>query len=56
MIKKLPTKDKIPKGVELKQLQDKARTLHEQENMRNQETTEKPAEAERVTRLFQLGQ
>ena len=40
-IKKLPTKEKITKGVELKQLQDKARTLRDQENMHNKEMTEK---------------
>ena len=52
-IKKLPTKEKIAKGVELKQLQDKARTLCDQENMCNKESTEKQAEAERVTGLIQ---
>ena len=51
-IKKLPTKEKIAKGVELKKLQDKAITLHEQENMRNQEMIEKQAKAERVTRII----
>ena len=44
-IKKLPTKEKIAKGAELKKLQDKVRTLHEQETRHNQETAEKQAEA-----------
>ena len=51
-IKKLPTKEKIAKGTELKQLKDKARTLREQENMHNKEMTEKQAEAERATGII----
>ena len=40
-IKKLPIKEKIVKGAELKKLKDKERTLHKQENIRSKETTEK---------------
>ena len=55
-INKFPTKEKISKGTELKQLQDKARTLHYQESMHNKETVEKEAKAERVTGLLHLVQ
>ena len=51
-IKKFPTNEKITKGAELKKLQDKARTLHDQEIMHNKETTEKQAEDERVTGII----
>ena len=39
-IKKLPMKEKISMGTELKRLLDKARTLCDQEIMHNKETAE----------------
>ena len=39
-IKKLPMKEKITRGTELKELLDKERTLHDQESMHNKEMIE----------------
>ena len=52
-IKNLPTKEKLSKDTELKQLLNKARALHDQEIMHNKKMTEKHAEGKRVTWLIQ---
>ena len=51
--KKLPMKEKIARGTDLKELLDKARTLHDHEIMRNKETVEQQVKAERITKLIQ---
>ena len=53
-IKKLPTKEKIAMGTELKEFLDKARTIHDLEIICNKEIAEQQVEDERIKELIQL--
>ena len=46
-------REKIAKGIELKELLDKARTLRDQESICNKEIAEQQVNVERVTKLIQ---
>ena len=50
--KKLPMKENITWGTNLKELLDNAKMLHDQETMCNKEMTEQHAKAEWITKLI----